>query len=158
MHARETRRLSGGPGTRLALLVLGLAGALAGCSGATTQPPPGGLPSAQGSPHDPYGSRALIEPLASSAPDLEGELVAAQDDSLFLFERDTLRVIPAEAVNRVRVVQYEKGRPTTVVFMVGSGEKVRAQDLERLAPYARFPQGLPPDVDRASLRPRPGGG
>ena len=127
--------------------------ALAGCAGGAMPTPPTWLPSAEAAADNPYGAWARLELFAGDTRGLGGELVAAQDDSLFLFEGDSLRTIPADRLYRVHVLRDQGAQTRTVVFASGGSARGRAGGLKRLAVYARFPQGMPSGVDRTTLRP-----
>ena len=157
MRGHEASRVLARSGRAAALLALCAAGAAAGCSASMPKPPdPSYLPYEETLPGYPYGGVATIQIVGDTTKTaLQGELVAADRDSLFLFFGDEFRAIPAARVMRVRVIQYQGQDPVVVSFGAGESAKDRARHLHRLSVYARFPQGLPADLDRTALHLRP---
>ena len=154
--------------TRSVTIVALCALTLSGCAATTMPEPPPGLPPAELSRDDPFGSWASVQLVGDPAKGLvnyshgvdplgphgvQGELVAADRDSLFVFAGDSLRAIASERVMRVQVIRHQGAQPVVESFGAGESAKDRARRLRRLSAYARFPQGLPPDVDRTTLRP-----
>ena len=155
--------------TRSVTIVALCALSLGGCAAATMPEPPPGLPPAELSRDDPFGSWASVQLVGDPAKGLanyahgvdplgphgvQGELVAAERDSLFVFAGDSLRAIASARVMRVQVIRHQAAQPVVESFDAGESAKDRAKHLRRLSAYARFPQGLPPEIDRAALRAR----
>ena len=117
---------------------------------------------------------------------LDGELIAAESDSLFILTTNGLQSVPNESLRSGEIVSYvvprgDLGRWTGVLVAttlthgyvllltapvwtaVGIGSTAAATHAPRvqsvtpavLRTYARFPQGLPPHLDRGALRPKP---
>ena len=155
MRVREASRAKAAKRLLRTLIALCAAGLVAGCGASTMPEPPNWIPAGPQPHDDPYGSWAWVEFGDEGAPTNEGELVAVQDDSIYLFQGDSLRIIPAIKVTRVGVIRYRGATPIVERFWDGDNAKDRARNLSRLSEYARFPQGLPPGVDPQTLRPRP---
>ncbi|MBI4538085.1 MAG: hypothetical protein HY704_01075 [Gemmatimonadetes bacterium] len=91
----------------------------------------------------------------SVGPDSQGELIAVRDDSLFLLGAAGLVALPTQSIALTTIVVREgegagyASTPPLAVF-----DHPSPHSWERLARYARFPQGLPAQVDRSSLRSR----
>jgi hypothetical protein len=78
---------------------------------------------------------------------LEGELLAANPDSIFLLTSAGVGAMPSRELKWARITLYEApskatGPPVRVIRLG------RQDDWGALASHARFPQGLPADFDR----------
>jgi hypothetical protein len=157
MRGREALNAFARSRRGVALVALCTAALASGCAAtAPTPPDPSYLPYEETLPGYPYGGLATVQVVGDpSTTPPQGELVAADRDSLFLFLGETFTVIPGARLLRVRVIQYKGQNPAVESFGAGENIKDRAARLRRLSVYARFPQGLPPDLDRAALHARP---
>ena len=132
-----------------------------GCT--TTQYGIGWLTTGEQSTHDGYG--ALVAVQLINGPALEGEVLAASNDSLFLIafneQARTIAVIARAAVQHVIGNSYNEpsnrwqtdasaARVSRIEYE--SGDDSDAWDQLRI--YSRFPAGLPAAFDRAHAKTR----
>lgn len=145
----------------LAALVLG------GCATARPQPPRGWLPSRaqRGHYEDGYGAWArLVHGSSRNWSVVEGELIAATAESLYVLEPGGLAVVPtrrnrsaAFAISAVDPTRRNHPAAFTISEdVVGGTEimRVAARDWIAMRCYARFPQGPPAGVDLRGLAPK----
>lgn len=175
------------PSLLFGALVAGLL--VSGC--ASTSAPDAWQSTAQTMQREAYGAWIdvkLASPADSVQPSrIQGELVAAGDDSLWVLPLDgSLRSVSRVAASRVRLTTFDAnwgylatwttlGTLSTLshgvglvisapVWMIGGSLAARSQSYkpvfedpstEVLRRYARFPQGLPPNVSRKDLVAKP---
>lgn len=120
--------------------------------------------------------------------ELEGELIALADDTLFVLSDSSFQALPRTLVRRARVTGYDPATGLLSAWTVGgivgtashggfliislpvwilsgslaanansSAAKIEYPDgaWAALRKYARYPQGLPPGLDRKALAPKP---
>jgi hypothetical protein len=140
---------------RATLIAVAVAG-LAGCAG-MVPPAPSWLPSRKQVSASPFGAFAAlrVHDSARNARVVMGELIAVESDSTYLLPEDPsvgLVAIANEHIVRfgIRVHQPRGGARVAAESQLTRG--VGRAALERMRPWARFPQGLPPHLDRGSLR------
>ena len=152
---------------RSALAVL-LAAACAGCF-AHRGPgvPPGWLGTAgPGGPGgDGYGAWVVIRTGFLSEESFAGELIVCRRDSLWVLTDGGLRSAALGRVQSVRLYREADARGSVreedvVPLREGSIVSPREESIARareadLRPWARYPQGWPPGLDPAALRPKP---
>jgi hypothetical protein len=131
-----------------------LAALLTSCMRASA--PPGWLPHVEEVGSDPYGAWAEVSySIHRHRLDVRGELVTIERDSLFVLSDSTLVGVPFAARPVAHIWVYEGG---TMVASASYARlpftSIQSEDFERLRPYARFPEGFPPGLDRVTLRPR----
>jgi len=169
-------------------LALLLAGCLLSAACAGNPAPRGWLPSPAQAAEDPYG--AWIEVLARDGSEIEGELIAVQDDSVFVLTSEGVLAALAYAdAEQARSAFYRSEYGNLVLWAalgtvasishgwfaagtvplwiiigsVAAGSDSRApmetvrrdEQWSKIRMFARFPQGMPPSLDRSVLRPRP---
>lgn len=133
--------------------------------------------------HDPYGGWIEVQTLEGEW--YYGELIAVQDDSLYLLDT-TLQSVAVSEITYAKLVGYDSeadGMGTLVVlgtlstisngvylvctfplWAIGGGYVAHlqsklpvlefpAQDIKLFQYFARFPQGLPENLDRTALKP-----
>jgi hypothetical protein len=178
-----------GPRTLLRILLILPAVAAMGC--ASTTAPPGWLPIAEEAQSDVYGAWIEVACQDRSARGrVEGELIAAEPDSLFVLSDAGLVGVPVAAIAKAKLTAYDSkakllssgtfvGAVTTpshgfflifsapVWIIMGSASSVavsrtpqithspKSPRIEDFRKFARFPQGLPPNLDREELEPKP---
>lgn len=165
MSASRSRRL----GALLAVIALG------GC--ATNPAPVGWLPRAEQLPRSARGAWIVLN-ADMGRGGTGGELIAVGEDRVFILTEAGLRSIPRSDVRHGTLALYETNAGKTAAaslitlthgrfllltapmwFALAIGESrepllpVRQESLDSIRKYARFPQGLPPDLDPASLGP-----
>jgi hypothetical protein len=169
-----------GPRARRAAIcgLLALAVASSGCR--TSSAPLAAVTSVQRLPERVSGMWVRVT--TSSGTVVNGELIAAMHDSLFVIDAE-LQTVPRDAIREVELTRYTPqygpiaawvlaGTASTLshgFFLLftapawltsgiaaGAAESRRAilhtTDFTELARYARFPGGLPSTVDRRQLR------
>jgi len=165
-----------------ALKVAVLPFALAACF--STSAPRKWLPTAEESQQDAFGAWIRIEQVAEKRP-LEGELIAAHAETLFVFA-DSLVSVRADAVRSVTLTAYDSRYGEIVTWSIlgtlatvshglvlvltapvwiitgtaasasaSKAPRVQSRDPVELRKYARFPQGIPAELDRTSILPKP---
>jgi hypothetical protein len=129
-----------------------LAVACAGCASFGVPAPPHGWLSRTG-PGGPggdgYGAWVVVRSGFGRDDWLEGELIACRNDSLWVLAEAGLRSKP---LRRVRSVHLFKEMDVDGRVREESMSGARQAHLR---PWARFPQGFPPGLDRTALRPKP---
>jgi len=146
MRTRERRRRR--------VLALAAALALAGCGGGAIPPPAGWLPRPREALTSARGAWISVE-VTAKEKEAAGELIAIDADSLILLRADTLAAFPTDVLGRARIFVHsgQAGRRDFVAPGTSPRSMLRRSTklwLD-LAAYARFPQGLPPELDRTSL-------
>ena len=166
MHARDLHKT----------IALFLAALLAGCAGNPV--PKGWRPPPVKAQRGTHGGWILIERTGDWK--VAGELIAVNDRMLYVLTVSGFRSVPRPAVGKVRLVGYGTaeylwlwtavGAVSTIshgrwfyltlpIWVIGgpvanSREKKAAfVPPDNFASFARFPQGLPPGFDPASLGP-----
>lgn len=136
-----------------------------------------------------YGGWIRLEPAqGTDTRSLEGELIAATPDTLYVLTPDSLVAVATKALTSATLTTYDArlnelttwtalGAVATLSHGVGliltlptwiivgttatasasKAPRVESLDAAVLRPYARFPQGLPPAVDRRALRQKKNG-
>lgn len=87
-------------------------------------------------------------PAERPAREVSGELLAAGPDTVFVLTREGVAAVPSAQLPSAEIALYEgpnaaQGSP---VLAAAAGRAV----WEPLVAHARFPQGLPPGLDRSS--------
>lgn len=146
----------------------------------------------------PFGAVVVLRQNGKGHDPIEGELIAATADSVWVLQSATLRSVPLESIRRVEFTRFESGASTAwtwglvagvlsagalyaacssvegtdncgilfpvvmapwVIFagvgaasLSGSSVEDLPATADALRPYSRFPQGLPPGMDGATLR------
>ena len=123
----------------------------AGCAGSIA-PAPAWLPVRHAIANFPYGAFADVE--GRDAPkNVLGELIAVESESTYvLTEGQGLVALPTRRITRIAVRTF---RPPGGLFIVNAGPLSRGVEgvrMKELRSRARFPQGLPPELDRSTLR------
>ncbi|HEX6559115.1 MAG TPA: hypothetical protein VF021_06615 [Longimicrobiales bacterium] len=145
--------------------------------------PRGALPDDRGALHDGYGAFVVAERITGAA--LEGELIAASADTLWVLHENGLGALPRVSLRQAIVSVHEtRGAGYAAWFTLGTiltasngvyllltapmwliaggvalGIHSRqplhkwdaGQPLESVAPYARYPGGIPDGFDRSRL-------
>lgn len=160
-------------------------GALLGASACyTSRAPHDWLPKPIEVPSDPYGGWiTLTANFSAGAREIEGELIAAERDTVHVMAFSELVSVPLDSVTELRLETFRAeraafGRWTALgalmslshgYFFVLTGPLwittgslsaasysraplIRTVTIDALRPYSRFPQGLPPGLDRKALR------
>lgn len=136
---------------RLAWAAL-LAAACAGCIMLSQSlPPPGwlGAPGPGGPGRDGYGAWAVVRTGYGLGDVLAGELIVCREDSVWVLTGSGLQSRPLRRVYSVRVYKAADQRGHV------DDELLTRPKAAELRPWARFPQGLPPGLEPAALRPKP---
>lgn len=124
-----------------------------------------GPPAPGGPGGDGYGAWVVVRSGLLPRDALAGELIACRLDSLWVLTESGLRAEALGKVGSVRLyrevgthgrVDVEDVVPTREASIMSPQEAsiARAREAE-LRQWARFPQGWPPGLDRAALRPKP---
>ena len=128
---------------------------VAGC-GATTTAPKGWLPSVSVAQHEAFGGWISVRYHTGDLKrTVHGELIAIHSNQVFILTVQELTSLSSDSISYMKL---------TVVQLAGDRAVDRdrqmiypAKPLDEFRAYARFPQGLPKDIDRQSLKPkRPG--
>ena len=135
-----------------ALLALGCLASLPGCGAHSfSEVPAPWLRAARpdGPAADGYGAWISLYGSVRRSSRLRGELIACDRDSMWVLTDSGLAG-----------VETRHARGLTVYTGLGpDGEteswSMSGADPRSLRPWARFPQGIPADLDRALIRPRP---
>jgi hypothetical protein len=126
-----------------------------GC-GATTTAPKGWLPPLSVAQHEAFGGWTSVRyHTGVSESEVHGELIAIHSNQVFILTVQELTSLSSDSISYMKL---------TVVQLAGDRAVDRdrqmiypAKPLDEFRAYARFPQGLPKDIDRQSLKPkRPG--
>ena len=162
-----------------------LAALVAGC--ASSNAPPAFLPNASEAQWNPRGGWITVRyGAADPGEELDGELLAVEEDSLYVLTNGGPRSAPITQVRRAELWRYGSeygglaawtvlGALSTAsngyyagitlpLWILGgtisTAGQSRAPRLTRpgdswtrFRAFARFPQGLPPNLDRSALRP-----
>ena len=126
-----------------------------GC-GATTTAPKGWLPPLSVAQHEAFGGWLSVRyQTGVSGSEVHGELIAIHSNQIFVLTAQELISISTDTISYMKLtaVQLSGGRE------VDSYRQTiyPAKPLDEFRAYARFPQGLPKDIDRQFLKPkRPG--
>ncbi len=144
------------------------AAAWAGCAtGREPGVPPGwfGTAGPGGPGGDGYGAWVEIRTDHRGEVALSGELIVCRGDSLWVLTEHGLRPVALGRVGSVRLYREAdtRGRVREVNFLLPREASIvspREESIARarqagLRPWARFPQGWPPGIDPAALRPKP---
>lgn len=155
---------------------------LALCGGCfRTSAPPDFLPTVQQATREAYGGWIRVDDRNDRR--IEGELLAATQDTLHVLSTSGWVAMPVDQVRVATLTAYDLSiRPIAawgVVGMVSTishgffliltapiwiitssaaaasasrAPRIRTAEPVRLASFARFPQGLPPDIDRKAIR------
>ena len=126
-----------------------------GC--ATTTAPKGWLPAPAVAQHESYGGWVSVSyHTGDSDAEVHGELIATNSNQIFILTAQELTSIPIDSISRMELAFVEFSGNENVDYhqqMI-----YPAKPLAKFRAYARFPQGLPEDIDTQSLKPkRPGG-
>ena len=126
-----------------------------GCGGTTTAPK-GWLPPVSVAQHEAFGGWISVRyHTGVSGSEVHGELIAIHSNQIFVLTVQELTSISTDGISRMKL---------TIVQLAGDSNVdshrqtiYPAKPLDEFRAYARFPQGLPKDIDRQSLKPkRPG--
>jgi hypothetical protein len=157
-----------------------------------TTAPEGWLPTPDVAQRQAYGSWIKVDYAeAGGSRTVEGELIAAAADSVYVLTTDSLVALATGVITSATLTAYDARLDamttwsalggvsalshgwflvlslpvwvivgTTTSASVSKEPRVESVDGAVLRPYARFPQGLPPGLDRGALRPKaaPGDG
>ena len=158
------------------------------CACFSTTAPRKWLPTAVESQQDAFGAWIRVElgDRKTTLAVIEGELIAAHADTVFVMANSSLRAVPADAIRKVTLTRYDSkygemvawstlgtlatvshgvililSMPTWII--VGTSASASASKAPRveskkpveLRSYARFPQGIPAELDRGTLQPKP---
>ena len=125
-----------------------------GC--ATTTSPKGWLPSVFTGQHEAFGGWTSVRyHTGVSGSEVHGELIAIHSNQVFILTAQELISISTDTISYMKLtaVQLSGGREVDSYRQTIYPAKLLAE----FRAYARFPQGLPKDIDRQSLKPkRPG--
>jgi hypothetical protein len=132
---------------------LALVMAAAGCAApAVTRIPPGWLPAPDDALEhaDGYGAWASVGYRDGfHGQRLEGELIAADADSTWVLDEGRLVACRTRSIVHAHLFVAHVSGARDDDRLIGGG------DWKRMRVWARFPQGLPPGLDRAAIRPKP---
>lgn len=126
------------------------------CSTPRITAPRGWLPSASVAQHEAFGGWISVRYVERDTGDLiwkvHGELIAINLNQIFILTAQELTSIPIDSISRVELTMVQLSSDEDV-------DSYRqmiypAKPLEEFRSYARFPQGLPDDIDRQSLKPK----
>jgi hypothetical protein len=162
---------------------------LAGCAGNTA--PSRWLPAPELAGREAFGGWIELATAApADQPRVEGELLAAGSDTVWVLTSSGVRQVPVTTIVEGKLTWYDARAGTVAqvavlgfvstifngLWLVATGplwiavgtaaaaaqgasamkrQPARSRDWSSLAPYARFPLGMPPGVDLAQLRPKP---
>ena len=128
---------------------------VAGC-GATTSAPKGWLPSVSVAQHEAFGGWIFVRYHTGDLKrTVHGELIAIHSNQVFILTVQELTSLSSDSISYMKLtaVQLSGGREVDQDRQMIYPAKLLAE----FRAYARFPQGLPKDIDRQSLKPkRPG--
>jgi hypothetical protein len=123
-----------------------------GCAASSESlPPPGWLPEASGpaTSRGPWGAWVQLtrgSPLGRRH--VAGELIACDHDSTWVLTAQGLVAVP----NRFTGVKVSTGANASGRIVSERPGTVTYRELQR---WARFPQGMPPGMDRTHIKPKP---
>ena len=123
-----------------------------GC-GATTTAPKGWLPPVSVAQHEAFGGWTSVRyHTGVSELEVHGELIAIHSNQIFILPAQGLTSISTASISLMKL---------TIVQLAGNNDVdphrqtiYPAKPLDEFRAYARFPQGLPKDIDRQSLKPK----
>ena len=150
----------------------------------TSRAPRNWLPTPAESQSDPYGGWIKVSAKTPTGPrEIEGELIAAERDTLHVMAFIELVSVPLDSVTEVKLEAFRIERVgfatwtalgvlsslshgyvfvlTAPVWILGGtfatssysrAPLIVTPTVEALRPYARFPQGFPPGLDRKTLQ------
>ena len=141
---------------RATLIAAAAAAGLVGCAG-SVPPAPAWLPSRQRVTASPFGAFAAlrVEDSTRSQRVVMGELIAVEPDSTYVLTEDPnvgLIAVANEHIVRFGIRAHQPPGGARVAAESQLTRGVGRAELARMQPWARFPQGLPPHLDRWSLR------
>lgn len=156
-----------------------------GCK--TISAPKGSVPKRKQLPLDAYGAWFSGRQSAQKML-VQGELIAIENDSIFILSADELKGIPAKEIDSAGVIVFNTEENTyaiwtglltaaslttgyfaglTLPLSLGVGIVTTRDEANRInsfdfpqnswptiSKFARFPQGMPPGIDRKSIRRR----
>jgi hypothetical protein len=149
-----------------------------------TTAPEGWLPTPAVAQQQAYGGWIKVDYAeGNGSRTVEGELIAAAPDSLYVLTTDSLVSLATGTITSATLTAYDSRFGATMTWGIlgavstlshgwflilslpmwviagtttsasaSKGPRVQAVDGALLRPYARFPQGLPPGLDRGTLR------
>jgi hypothetical protein len=124
--------------------------------------------------HEAYGAWIDVY-FKNDRAELAGEFIALEPDTVFVLTRGGLHAIPRATIEAARLGTYDSEWANLVYWVTGATlltashgwyagitasvsrgpiEDVRGIDTRRwqeVSKFARFPQGMPRDIDRAGL-------
>lgn len=113
----------------------------------------GTLPAMRHLATDPYGAWVTVTWREQRRQTVSGELISITRDLVLVLSDTTWAGIPTSRVQRVVVEPYD-GEVETITPYSRMSQSVSPSDLRKVAGYARFPGGMPPGLDRSTLRSR----
>ena len=125
---------------------------IVGCA-SYTAPPPGWIPSASIAQHEAFGGWISVYRTGDSESEVHGELIAINSNQLFILTAQELTSIPANSISRMKLTTHNAGVLKEYLIELEYPGKSR-DTWDTFRNYARFPQGLPEDLDVQSLKPR----
>lgn len=136
---------------RAAVAVLAVASLLtAGCAGSVARAP-AWLPVRHAIANFPYGAFADVEERAGS--NVLGELIAVESDSTYvLTEGRGLVALETRRITRIAVRAFQPPGGLIIVSAGGLTRGVEGTQMKEVRSRARYPQGLPAELDRSTLR------
>ena len=126
-----------------------------GCGGTTTAPE-GWLPPVSVAQHEAFGGWTSVRyHTGVSGSEVHGELIAIHSNQIFILTAQELTSISTASISLMKL---------TIVQLAGNNDVdphrqmiYPAKPLDEFRAYARFPQELPKDIDRQSLKPKRSG-
>jgi hypothetical protein len=142
--------------TLIAAMAAAATAGLMGCAG-NVPPAPDWLPARQQTAASPFGAFAALRVRDSRHDEREvmGELIAVEQDSTYVLTEDPsleLVALGNESIVRIGIRTHRPSGGTIIATEAHLTRGVGRAALERVRPWARFPQGLPAHLDRWSLR------
>ena len=139
-----------------ATLIAVAACGLVGCAG-MVPPAPAWLPSRQEVSSSPFGAFAAVRVRDSDRSQrmVLGELIAIEADSTYVLSEDPDEGLVVVENDRIVRFGIRTHRPPGGALVTAESQLTRGVGrgaLTRIQPWARYPQGLPPQLDRGSLR------
>ena len=118
--------------------------------------PKGWLPSTSVAQHEAFGGWISVRYVERDTGDLvwkaHGELIAINSNQIFILTAQELTSIPIDIISRVELAIVKSSGDS---YIDSYRQMIYpAKPLEEFRAFARFPQGLPNDIDRESLKPK----
>jgi len=126
-----------------------------GC-GRTTTAPKDWLPSVSVAQHEAFGGWISVRYITDQTGNIKrrahGELIAIHSHQIFILTTQELISIPIDSISRVKltIAQLSDNNDVNSTRQMIYPKK----PLDAFRPYARYPQGLPKDIDDQSLKPK----